>query len=78
MKQYIRFLPIMLILAQAANGQPGKNPAFEEVISLRSPGNANLSPDGKNLLFTVSQADWKANAFDSEIWLSREGKPLSS
>ncbi len=75
MKQYIRFLPIMLILAQAANGQPGKNPAFEEVISLRSPGNANLSPDGKNLLFTVSQADWKANAFDSEIWLSREGKP---
>ncbi|MCK6691072.1 MAG: S9 family peptidase [Thermoanaerobaculia bacterium] len=48
-------------------------PSFEEVISLRSAGNAAISPDGKNVAFTVQTADWNENRFDTEIWLSKEG-----
>ena len=50
-----------------------KNPSFEEVISLRSAGSPQISPDGKHVAFTVTSTDWKANGYDSEIWLSKNG-----
>jgi dipeptidyl aminopeptidase/acylaminoacyl peptidase len=49
-------------------------PTFEEVISLRSIGGVTMSPDGKNVAFTVTSADWNDNRFDTEIWLSKDGK----
>lgn len=49
-------------------------PTFEEVISLRSVGGVTISPDGKNIAFTVTSTDWNDNRFDSEIWLSKDGK----
>ena len=57
--------------------QERKNPSFEEVISLQNIGNPQISPDGKNILFTKSGADWQNNRFDTEIWLIRDGaKPI--
>lgn len=49
-------------------------PTFEEVISLRSAGNARLSPDGRHVAFTVQTIDWNDNRSDMEIWLSKDGK----
>jgi dipeptidyl aminopeptidase/acylaminoacyl peptidase len=49
-------------------------PTFEEVISLRSVGGVTISPDGRNTAFTVTSTDWNDNRFDTEIWLSKEGK----
>src|SRR4051812_42458664 len=49
-------------------------PSFEEVISLRNVGSVILSPDGKNVAFTVQTTDWTENRFDTEIWLSKEGQ----
>ena len=49
-------------------------PTFEEVISLRSIGSVAMSPDGKNVAFTVTSVDWNDNRFDTEIWLSKDGK----
>ena len=49
-------------------------PAFEEVISLQRPSNPVISPDGQHIAFTVSTTDWKENRFDTEIWLSKNGK----
>lgn len=52
-------------------------PTFEEVISLRSVGNVQISGDGKDIAFTVSTTDWTDNRYDSEIWLSHSGnKPF--
>ena len=48
-------------------------PAFKDVQNLKSIGNPAISPDGKDILFTVRQADWEKNRFDTEIWLSRDG-----
>jgi len=48
-------------------------PAFKDVLSLKSAGTPVISPDGKNILFTVSQPDWDKNKYDTEIWLSRDG-----
>lgn len=49
-------------------------PTFEEVISLRAINGVVISPDGKNIAFTVQSTDWNDNRFDTEIWLSKDGK----
>lgn len=49
-------------------------PSFEQVISLRSVGSPVLSPDGKNIAFSVQTTDWSENRYDTELWLSKDGK----
>ncbi|HEX8059313.1 MAG TPA: S9 family peptidase [Cyclobacteriaceae bacterium] len=49
-------------------------PTFEEVISLRAINSVTMSPDGKNVAFTVTATDWNDNRFDTEIWLSKDGR----
>ncbi|MEQ8417724.1 MAG: S9 family peptidase [Imperialibacter sp.] len=57
----------------ALHSQSLKNPSFEEVLSLQSAGSPEISPDGKNVAFTVNSTDWEENRFDTEIWLSKSG-----
>ena len=49
-------------------------PTFEEIISLRNANGVTISPDGKNVAFTVQSTDWNDNRFDTEIWLAKEGR----
>ncbi len=62
-------LPGLVLLAQ----EERKVPSFEEVLSLKRAGMPFLSPDGKHVVFTVSQTDWKENRTDTEIWISKNG-----
>jgi dipeptidyl aminopeptidase/acylaminoacyl peptidase len=48
-------------------------PSFKDVLSLKSAGDPVISPNGKDILFTVTQPDWDKNRYDTEIWLSRDG-----
>ena len=49
-------------------------PSFEQFISLRSAFSPSISPDGKHVLFSVRTTDWKANRYDTEIWISKDGQ----
>jgi len=49
-------------------------PSFKQVLSLKSVGSPVISPDGKNIIFTVRSVDWKENKYDTEIWLASEGE----
>ena len=49
-------------------------PSFKQVLSLESVGSPVISPDGKNIIFTVGSVDWKKNKYDTEIWLAHEGE----
>jgi dipeptidyl aminopeptidase/acylaminoacyl peptidase len=62
---FILLLPVIAIAQHV--------PTFEEVISLRSVGGVQLSPDGKTIAYTVQTTDWSENKYDTEIWLWREG-----
>ncbi len=62
-------LPGLVVLAQ----EERKVPSFEEVLSLKGAGMPYISPDGKHVVFTVSQTDWKQNRTDTEIWISKNG-----
>ncbi len=68
-----RFLAVALLLASSACFSQ-RVPTFEEVLSLRNAGGVTLSPDGKNVAFTLQSVDWNENRTDVEIWLSREGQ----
>lgn len=46
---------------------------FEEVLSLRSAYNPQISPDGRMVAYLVRSTDWKENRYDEEIWLYKEG-----
>lgn len=72
----IRSLTFTLLLwaSFVCYSQEKKNPSFEEIISLASAGNALISPDGTDVLFSITNADWENNQFDSELWLSRDGQ----
>ena len=68
-------IAILLITYFCGYTQSAKKvPAFEEVIALKRPSNPVISPDGQHIAFTVSSTDWENNRFDTEIWLSKNGK----
>lgn len=65
-------LPLFLISLFQLNAQ--HVPSFEEIISIRSAGSVQLSPDGKTVAFTIQTTDWNDNRYDTEIWLARDGE----
>jgi Tol biopolymer transport system component len=64
----------LLLLAFSAQSQ-SSSVSFEKWLSLRQAGAAILSPNGASIAYTVTSTDWKENAYDVEIWLSKKGLP---
>ncbi len=58
------WLAVCLALPAAAQ----KSLSAVEILSLENPADVRLSPDGTQVLFEVSTADWKANRRVSHIW----------
>jgi hypothetical protein len=52
-----------------AYSQAGSSVSFEKWISLRSAGSPIISPDGRTVAYTVTNTDWSANSYHSEIWI---------
>lgn len=66
---------ICYVLAQpVAIAQPSSSVSFEQVLSLRQASNPVISPNGQQVAYTVTSADWKDNSYDTEIWLARVGE----
>lgn len=73
MKPALSFL-LCLSLFCSLSAQEKHNPSFEEIISLQSVSNPQISPDGQHVIFSRSSVDWKENRYDSELWLSKNGE----
>lgn len=73
MKNY--FLTLIFVFVVFNNySQESKDPSFEEVMSLQSVYNAQISPNGNHVLFQTRSVDWKENRYDAEIWISKNGE----
>ncbi len=62
---------VILVLAALGVNSPAvaKRPmTFEDLYNVQHVGAPQLSPDGKQILFTLSTADWEANRFVSQVW----------
>src|ERR1700722_214730 len=68
-------LQVCLIRAQSPTTPAEPSIPFEKWLSIRQAGSAILSPNGANTAYTVTSTDWKENAYDVEIWVSRQNQP---
>ena len=52
----------------AADG--ARVPSVDDLLNLKTLGGAQVSPDGKWVAYTVTDTDWKQDAFVTQIWLA--------
>lgn len=59
--------------APASRGQVGAKrvPTVDDLLSIKNVGGARISPDGRWVAYTVSEANFKADAFVSQLWLAK-------
>jgi dipeptidyl aminopeptidase/acylaminoacyl peptidase len=65
----------------AATAALAQTPTIDELVSLKTPGEVSLSPDGRTVLYVVTETNWEDDRYEREIWLAREGEapfPLTS
>lgn len=55
---------------QASSSAPKRVPSVDELISLKSAGSPKISPDGKFVAYTITETDFKQDAYVSHIWLA--------
>lgn len=73
MKYLSPFAFLLVIFCGTLTAQPNATVSFEKYISLKQAGSVIISPDGKDVAWSLTSTDWEANAYDNEIWLSRNG-----
>ena len=72
MKIHRLFPAILLLLLSVflANGQSGRHvPTIDELITLKTVGAVQISPDAKWIAYTVGYGDFKTDSFMTQIWL---------
>jgi dipeptidyl aminopeptidase/acylaminoacyl peptidase len=68
----------LLVMAPAMRAADTRVPTFDQIIELKRPGSVALSPDGSRVAYTVTEANWEENAYETEIFLAnaRRGEPI--
>lgn len=71
------YLVLVMSVTSAADG-PTHVPTLDDLITLKSIGATQISPDGKWIAYTVGYGDFKQDAFITQVWLadSASGKSL--
>jgi dipeptidyl aminopeptidase/acylaminoacyl peptidase len=65
-----RTLALFALLLLVSHGlAQSRVPTLDDLLTLKSIGGAQISPDGKWVAYTVSYADFKQDAFVTQIWL---------
>src|SRR5947208_12888457 len=49
---------------------PKTAPTVDQILSLKRVGSPEISPDGRWVAYTVRQANWDENAYETQIWLA--------
>ncbi|MGE5359686.1 MAG: S9 family peptidase [Bacteroidales bacterium] len=53
-----------------AQDAPRRVPTVDELLSLKSVGSPQVSPNGRWVAYTMTAADWKQDAFVTQIWVA--------
>lgn len=71
----------LVLVALAATVTPAAQttvPTIDQIIELKRAGAVAMSPDGTRVAYTVTEANWDENAYETEIFLARTdgGTPI--
>jgi len=53
--------------------QAPATPSIDDLINLRRVGAPAISPDGRQVAFTIRETNWDENAYETELWLGGSG-----
>ena len=67
-KRTLTLFALLLVASQAL--AQSRVPTLDELITLKTVGGAQISPNGKWVAYTVSYGDFKQDAFITQIWLA--------
>ena len=77
MKQILVIFSLILITTMVIMAQEKRAMTIEDLWSMKRIGSFDLSPDGKNLAFTITEYDMEKNSGTTSIWLvNSEGSDL--
>jgi len=63
--------------AAVMSAQAPAGPSIDDLINLKRVGAPAISPDGRQVAFTIRETNWDENAYETELWLadSASGAP---
>jgi dipeptidyl aminopeptidase/acylaminoacyl peptidase len=61
---------IALILVIPVAGAGRRVPTIDDLLTLKSAGGPQISPDGTRVVYTVTETDFAQDAFVSQVWLA--------
>jgi dipeptidyl aminopeptidase/acylaminoacyl peptidase len=73
MKKRFPFLPALILLSitiTTAIQAQTRVPTLDDLLTIKSAGGTQISPDGKMIAYTVGWGDFKQDAFITQIWLA--------
>src|SRR3984957_6163221 len=67
-------LALVLLPGRLAAGQAmARVPSIDQALEMQTASGAALSPDGQRVVYEVSRTNWKANAFERDLWIADRG-----
>ena len=67
---FILSLLVFVTCATASASAQTRVPTLDDLLTLKSVGGTQISPDGKLVAYTVGWGDFKQDAFVTQIWLA--------
>src|SRR5437762_10515339 len=68
------FALLMLCLCGAGFSRPTDDlkpvPTLDQLLDIKSVGRSRISPDGRYVVYEISETNWKENAYVSHLWLA--------
>jgi dipeptidyl aminopeptidase/acylaminoacyl peptidase len=62
--------PARPALAQTATPSASSVPSIDQALEFQVASGPALSPDGQRVVYEVSRTNWKANAFERDLWIA--------
>src|SRR5512143_2563677 len=69
MKRAVVFIAVLFSCATLA-AQTATIPTVDQMVALKRAASPAISPDGKLVAYTIREANWDENSFDTQIWLA--------
>jgi dipeptidyl aminopeptidase/acylaminoacyl peptidase len=69
LKRSVLLLSLLVSLSFAADSTR-RIPTIDDLLTIKSAGGAQISPDGKWVAYTVTETDFKQDAFVTHVWLA--------
>jgi dipeptidyl aminopeptidase/acylaminoacyl peptidase len=72
MKRKLNFLLPLIALIAVISATPAQTrvPTLDDLLTLKTAGGSQISPDGKRIAYTITVGDFKQDAFVTQIWLA--------